>query len=233
MTDTLPTSISNAPSARERLLETAIDVFGKQGFSGATTRMIASAAEVNISAIPYYFNGKEGLYHAVVAHIGQRVRFLMQDTLLEIEESTRDRNLDPQEAMDLLQMLLTNLTNFMLGSTEAQRFARIVLREQLDPSAAYDTIFSHIMSPLLTGIARLITAITGISSPREARLRALTVMGQVMTFRIARETMVRLLDLEGYSPQETDEIRQVILAQTRAALTGLSIKQQEKMRHKP
>ncbi len=233
MTTNPPTTAASASNTRERLLERAIDVFGKQGFSGATTRMIASAAEVNISAIPYYFNGKEGLYTAVVEHIGEQVQLLMQETLLEIENGMRNPTINPQEAMDLLEIVLTNLINFLLGSTEALRFTRIILREHLDPSAAYGTIFSHIMSPLLTNIARLITIVTGISDPREVRLRALAVMGQAMTFRIARETMVRLLDLDGYSPKERDEIRRVILEQTRAALTGLSAKPQKQMRHAP
>ena len=52
--------------AKERLLEAATDVFGRYGYEAATTRMIAKEAKVNIAAIPYYFNGKEGLYFAVI-----------------------------------------------------------------------------------------------------------------------------------------------------------------------
>ncbi|MEJ2642743.1 MAG: TetR family transcriptional regulator, partial [Desulfosarcinaceae bacterium] len=55
--------------ARERLLEAAMDIFGRHGYDAATTRMIAAKAGTNIAAIPYYFNAKEGLYKAVVRHI--------------------------------------------------------------------------------------------------------------------------------------------------------------------
>lgn len=224
---TTASKLSDPPNTKERLLEAAIDVFGKQGFSGASTRMIAGAAGVNISAIPYYFSGKEGLYQAVVEHIGTRVQSLLRNSLEEIEKHTAAKDLDAHDAIVLLEKLLTQLINFMLGSTEALRFARIVLREQLDPSTAYDTIFGCIMAPLLTNIAAMVSAVTGICDPREARLRALAVMGQVMTFRIARETMVRLLGLKGYSPEETAEIRQIVIEQTRAALTGLSREQRK------
>lgn len=49
---------------REKLLSASVDVFGRYGFDGATTRMLADAAGVNLQAIPYYFGGKEGLYIA-------------------------------------------------------------------------------------------------------------------------------------------------------------------------
>jgi hypothetical protein len=53
-------------------------------------------------------------------------------------------------------------------------------------------------------------------------LRALTLIGQVIVFRVARETMVRALGLKGYSPEETAEIRDVILEQTRTTIEAMS-----------
>ncbi|MGD9210489.1 MAG: CerR family C-terminal domain-containing protein [Desulfobacteraceae bacterium] len=209
-------------NAKERLIEAAIDVFGKQGFSAATTRMIAQTANVNISAIPYYFNGKEGLYNAVVEYISEKVHTLLQDNLKEINAQTGAKSLNPRQAMALLENLLAQVIDFVLGSTEAFRFMRIILREQLDPSASYSAIYGRFMAPVLTTIAHLIEAITGITDSRENHLKALAVIGQVMAFRIGKETMVRLLDLKGYSPKETAEIRQLIIEQTRAALNGLS-----------
>lgn len=52
--------------SRRRLLATAGRLFAEKGFDGVSTRDIANAAGVNISLISYYFNGKEGLYIAVL-----------------------------------------------------------------------------------------------------------------------------------------------------------------------
>ncbi len=216
------TSAPECASAKARLLEAAIDVFGKEGFSGATTRMIARRAGVNISAIPYYFGGKEGLYRAVVVHIAEKVQTALQNALAEIERYGDAAHSSSQKASALLDSLLAQIIDFMLGSPEAPRFVRIVLREQLDPSAAYQIIYAKFMSPIIDAIAKLLGAAAGIRDFREAHLRALAIMGQVMSFRIARETLVRMLDIDGYSPAETAEIREVILEQTRAALKGLS-----------
>lgn len=219
--DILPI-VKDTPNAKERLLEAAIDVFGKYGFNGATTRMIAQKAGVNISAIPYYFKGKEGLYHAVIEHISKIIQAQIQTTLQSIEERFKANNVKSKEATALLEKLLSGIINFILGSAQAPRFMRIILREQLDPSGAYDTIYGCVMAPVITAIAKMVTVITCVATKREAHLRAVMVMGQILSFRIAKETIVRLLDVKGYTAEETAEIKKMILEQTRAALKGLS-----------
>ena len=213
---------SYSPNTHGRLLEAGVDIFGKHGFDAATTRMIAKEAGVNIAAIPYYFNGKEGLYHAVVAYIVGKLESQVESTLLEIEERVAEGNLNSQEALSLLEKLLEKMINFMVGSSEAPRFARIVLREQLYPSSAYDIIFGRMMAPMITAVSKMVAMATGATSTRVASLCALTLIGQVIVFRVARETTVRALGLEGYSPEETTEIRNVILEQTRGVIEAMS-----------
>ena len=47
---------------RQRLVEAALDVFGRYGFEGATTRQIAREAKANLAAIVYHFGSKEALH---------------------------------------------------------------------------------------------------------------------------------------------------------------------------
>jgi len=211
-----------------RLLDAAVDVFGEFGYAAATTRMIAAKAKVNIAAIPYYFGGKEGLYSAVVNHISETVHLRIAEALKSCVNITGEDSLSPGEALDRLENLLSKLIAFMVGSPEAQRFVRIVLREQLYPSSAYAIIYNRVMEPLLKALAAMITLAAGCRTQREATLRAMTVMGQVMGFRAGRETLVRLMDLNGYSPDETAEISEVILEQTRAAMQGLFNRRQKR-----
>ena len=220
--NTTSTKIKCRLNAHARLLEAGVDVFGKHGFDAATTRMIAQKANVNIAAIPYYFSGKEGLYHAVVSYIAGKLESQVEATLLEIEARAADRNMNREEAHALLEKLLEKLINFMVGSSEAPRFARIVLREQLYPSSAYDIIFNRIMAPVINAVAKMVTTATGATPSRVASLRAFTLIGQVIVFRVARETAVRALGLEGYSSDETAEIRRLILEQTRSVIDGMS-----------
>lgn len=209
-----------AKNARTRLLEAGLDEFGRHGFEAATTRGIAQRAAVNIALIPYYFEGKEGLYRAVVEHAIGHIESHVADTLQEIKRQS-DRDLSAEEAEALLLKLLTGIVDFMVGSEEAPRFARITLREQLYPSSAYDIIFSRMMAPVIQAIARMVSIAVGLPLTETTKLRALSLIGQIMAFRVARETVVRMLGMQGYSPAETEQIRYVILEQTRATIRGL------------
>lgn len=61
---------NSKPKDREatesRLLEAAKEVFSQHGFNGATTRMIAQKADVNLALITRYFDGKYGLLMALL-----------------------------------------------------------------------------------------------------------------------------------------------------------------------
>jgi len=51
---------------RSKLIEIATKLFATRGFAAVSVRELTDAAQVNVSTISYYFNGKEGLYQAVL-----------------------------------------------------------------------------------------------------------------------------------------------------------------------
>jgi TetR/AcrR family transcriptional regulator len=52
--------------SRERILDAALVEFGEHGYAGARIGAIARRAGVNQQLISYYFDGKEGLYRALI-----------------------------------------------------------------------------------------------------------------------------------------------------------------------
>lgn len=76
-----------------RLIEVATPLFASKGFAGVSVREITDGAAVNVSAVSYYFNGKEGLYQAVLEE-----QFTpMQDVWRSDESST---SLSPVERLE-------------------------------------------------------------------------------------------------------------------------------------
>lgn len=199
-------------------MEAAFDIFGKHGYESATTRMIAGEAGVNIAAIPYYFGGKEGLYRAVISHIVSQIQSQAADILEKVANTDLTGANAADLARDLLDELLTRFINFILGSSQGQRISRIMMREQMYPSSVYDLIYNGFMYPILSTVAKLVSAITGVESHRRAMLQATAIIGQVLIFRISRETIVLALDLQGYDKGELQEIRDVILLHTHRIL---------------
>ena len=63
-----PTPRLNATDRRLQLVETALDIFSRKGFSGTTTKEIAAAAGVTEAIIFRHFPTKQDLYNAVLDH---------------------------------------------------------------------------------------------------------------------------------------------------------------------
>ncbi len=55
-----------ADQRREQLIQTAVDLFSRKGFSGTTTREIAAASGVTEAIIFRHFETKEHLYKAII-----------------------------------------------------------------------------------------------------------------------------------------------------------------------
>ncbi len=60
-----------ATDRRQQLLDTALEVFSRRGFEGATTKEIANAAGVNEAVIFRHFPNKQALYAAVLDYLAE------------------------------------------------------------------------------------------------------------------------------------------------------------------
>jgi AcrR family transcriptional regulator len=202
---------------RDRLIEAAIDVFGRHGYEGATTRQIAKAADANLAAIVYHFGSKEALYLAVAEHLVGEINARMGPVLAFVEASFPKQ---PAEALGLLKRMLGAFVDVVLGSPDAQRWARIVIRELLDPSDAFDIIYgftgrAHTLATRLVGVA------TGADpEATETKLRAFTVIGQGIIFRVANAMVLRRIERNELGPTEREAIKRILAGNVDAMFAG-------------
>jgi len=202
---------------RERLIHAAIEIFAENGFNATTTRMLADRARVNLSAIPYYFRSKEGLYQAAVGYIADVLGERLKPFIEHLAQLSTD-GLEPQTARDLLKEGLATMVAVMCGDPGTLPFSQIILREQMTPTAAFDLIYPRVMERVLQAFATLIAAATGETDERQCNLQAILLIGQVMVFRAGRATAVRRLAMEGYNAAEIAEIQEVIKSRAMAVL---------------
>ena len=202
---------------RLRLLAAAIEVFGRHGFDGASTRMLTSQAGVNQQAIPYYFGSKLGLYLAVADHITERLRSLVGPIgariglRLAAHHALKDGTpLDAAEARALLSELLETMAGVLVNE-EAAAWARFIIREQMEPTEAFERIYEKIMARLIEAARGLIAVIVHEDPSSEAvRLRAVALIGQILVFRVAHAAVMRQLSWDKIGPREFAAIREVI-----------------------
>lgn len=131
--DAVPLSLSSTKllrsdgvEARQRLLSCALCLFAEKGYARTSTREIASAAQVNISAISYYFGDKANLYRTV---------FNDPRTNPNVDPSQFEREgLTLREGIDIL--MSSFVESFKQGEM-AQHCLKLHLREMLEPTGLW------------------------------------------------------------------------------------------------
>ncbi|MBV8216336.1 MAG: CerR family C-terminal domain-containing protein [Verrucomicrobia bacterium] len=203
-------SLSIAPDlgARARLLDAAADIFGTYNLEGATTRQLAERAGVNQAAIPYYFGGKEGLYLATVEHFFSVHAPTIQSVVAEIRSKLAANDIDRSEALNLLKRLLEQMLEVLLRQQTNRSFGRIIIREQMQPTKAFDLIYERVIRHVHETISVLLAIVLNRKADdRAVILRAQMIVGQILIFLSGRETIRRRLNLTGYTEQEYAEIK--------------------------
>ncbi len=201
---------------RQRLLEAGLDVFGRHGFEGASTRQIAKEAGANLAAIVYHFGSKEALHVAVAEHIVGRVGALIGPRLAAA--ATPEALATREGARAALVTLLEAYADMLLGEAEAERWARFIVREQMQPSPAFEVIFGMMSRGHAIATQLVAVAIGRDAADDAVRLRAFTLMGQVLIFRLANTMVVRTMDWPGIGAAQRASIKAVILANVGAVL---------------
>lgn len=205
--------------SRQRLIETAIEVFGNLGFDGACTRLLAQKAGVNLSAIPYYFGGKEGLYNAAAEHIAAGAAAKNAPAIARAEATLQDPTLTRPDAIAVLQDMLVSVAALSLGADGNDHWARFVTREQMDPTSAFDILYDGVLSRFHSLCAALVARILDQAPDDEDTLiRTTAIIGQILVFRTARATALRRLGWKTFTTQRIDAILDVVHKQTRAIL---------------
>lgn len=201
---------------RARLIDAALDVFGRLGFEGATTRQIAKEAGANLAAIVYHFGGKEALHLAVAEHIVGRIAALLGPDLAQMGDQAAVAS--PAAARAALTRVLGHYVDVLLGNAEAERWARFVVREQMQPTNAFETI-ERFMGGAHRLATRLVAVALGRPEDEEVRLRVFTMIGQILVFRVAQALVLRRMGWTAIGETERTRIKRVVTENVTAILT--------------
>lgn len=208
-------------STHARLLDVAIDHFGRFGIDGASTRAIAKDADTPMSSITYHFGGKEGLYLATAERIVERMGEKLAPAIAEAERACQP-GCTRVEAREALHSIYAHIAAVMV-SPDTAPLARFIVREQADPTDAFTRVYDRLMAPMLERFGRLLTIVSGGKlEETEARVRAISLFGQVLVFRVARETALRGAGWKSIGASELQLIQSIVADHLDAALERLA-----------
>ncbi len=192
---------------KSELMAVGRQLFAQNGFRGTTVRAVAHAANTNIGAITYHFGSKEGFYNAVIEHVTAPVRERLAKTVHA-----------PGSALDQIENYLRATFAFLGENPDLPRliFQQLVSGAPLPP-AGHET--------LKMNLARMVAFIEqgqaeGSVGRGDARLMALSIVGQPLLLSIYRGALKETMDVDQDDPQIRARLVDTVVAFVRAALTG-------------
>ena len=134
MKDLTPSSQSQGP-VQQRIVEAAVQLFARQGFSATTTRRIARLADVNEVSLFRYFSTKEELFWAALQSRLTRLRMRK-----ELRNGLTE-HANPELVLPLIIELLVQVANYErelirlleIGLLELRPSTERVYRKQIGP----------------------------------------------------------------------------------------------------
>ena len=223
MNDT-PKPADRSEATRRALIEAAIAEFARDGFHAASNREIARTANANQALIGYHFGGKEGLYHAVFRFIAEQIQARVGSAVIPIEAHLAELREDKALTRAQREQCVAHLMQLVEGiarlhtDPHSMPWAQLIMREQQSPTTAFDILYEGFMSRYLGIVTRLVQRLRPDLSRDEAALRVITVLGQILVFRVARSTFLRHLNWQEVGPAEIEMIIQQIKANLTAML---------------
>jgi TetR/AcrR family transcriptional regulator, regulator of cefoperazone and chloramphenicol sensitivity len=210
-----PGSQARGEDTRRRILDAALEVFAAEGYEGASTRLLAERAGVNLPAIPYYFGSKEGLYRAVIESIIARTEAHMAPLAGRVKSALAKPGTPHDQLLELLCQMLESFVALVSNGdqTEAKRlfFARAEVEDTPGLEQLHESGMRHVFQPCVELIGRLLGRSV---EDRETLLRALMVFGQVTIF--CDKPVRRILHLGELTDDYVREIQSLVRRQTRS-----------------
>ncbi|MBF0224628.1 MAG: CerR family C-terminal domain-containing protein [Desulfobacterales bacterium] len=184
-----------AQTTKERIIEVAGEIFGKEGFKAATIRKIAQAANANVAAINYYFRDKEGLYSAVLEDV-----FSKGFEKFPSNFGFKDGMSSEEKLKAFIQSMFYRLLSHE-GWAGIHGKGKLIAKEILNPTPAFEGIVEKYIKPHKEVLASIISDMLGDKASIDKVLPCIiSVIGQCLYYAYATQIIQRIA--QEYMPGE-------------------------------
>jgi AcrR family transcriptional regulator len=203
------TGLSNMTDfTKERLLESAEQVFAEKGFAAASVREICKLADANIAAINYYFGDKERLYIEAVKYAHRACTGPFPEWL---------PGTPPREKLrDFIRLFVSRMTE-----PQSAASLQLMMRELAQPSAACVEVVRDYIQPIASKLSSILAELLPGVPQRQQTLTAFSIVGQCLFYRHHRAVAALLIGEQEFQAYDTEQVANHIVAFTFKAL-GLS-----------
>jgi TetR/AcrR family transcriptional regulator, regulator of cefoperazone and chloramphenicol sensitivity len=203
-----------------RILDAAIEVFAAEGYDGASTRVLAERAKVNLPAIQYYFGSKEGLYRAAIEEIVDIVEHHLGPAAQQAQEAL-EAQADPERLFAVLYALLDAFTALVTSRNATQSRSTFITRAEIEGQPALDLLHESVTRLGVRPCAEVIARLLG-RQPEEDEIlvRTLAILGQIFVFhsKCNNKSARRTMNWDQLDERKVQLIQRVVREQATASL---------------
>jgi AcrR family transcriptional regulator len=163
-------------SVRDRLLDTAEELFCEHGFAGTSIRDIAAAAGCNIASVNYHFGSKDNLY----LEVWRRHLFLMREIRISSIDNVMSRENGPPQLEDLLSAFADSYIGPLMDESKGSRFIKLMAREMIDRRLPEDIFVKELIVPITTAFRGALLSVCPQLDRSKVVLVILSFIGQLM-----------------------------------------------------
>ena len=199
--------------SKTRLLKIALKLFATRGLNGVSTREIARKAKVNISAITYYFGGKETLYLEVLKYIREVFTKEAAAIIKILSYDKKLNNMSKSEAREIFLKVYSTIIDTSFTPKNVY-MSMILAKESITTSAMAMKVFTEGMFPLTKEIMKLVSKITGLPlNVKKTVLITITLLNQAIVFGRDKTRILFTLGLNKYDEKTISLIKEIALKQ--------------------
>lgn len=206
-----------ASGTRERIINAAAQVFAEDGYDKATVRKICGRAGVNVAAVNYHFRDKKSLYIEVL-------RYCREAAFKKYPPELGTTKLDSPELR--LAAFIRSFILRILDEEPSSLFGRLVSREYVEPTVAFDFLVDEAVRPTFTLLADIVRDLLGANVPEnKIRMYCGSIVSQCLFYLYARPALSRLFPEQNFGGSELNALVDHI---TTFSLSGMGVPVKEK-----
>jgi len=194
---------------RDSLVEAGLKLFAQKGFDSVSIREVAEECGVNAAAISFHFGSKAGLYAAVVDHVTGHLAAIYREALEPAAALGQDT--PAPEAARAVRRMVASLIQALLTTPRSRWTSLLLQREFIDPTEAFERIFTDALQPALEAFARA-TEAAG-SAPRgslDNKVLAFGIFVLASAFSRGRATFLKWSAREAYTDEDVTELSRIV-----------------------
>ena len=196
--------------SKDKIIKVAIKEFAEKGYEPVTTRDICAKADINISAIYYYFQNKRGLYEEVLCRVVEILNSYLGDVIDDYKELKKY----VPEALECRKMLQRIIHKFIEGiclPKVPKEIVKIYLMEYVNPSECFyifEESLNKVYMPIVADL--LMEANEGKMTEENATLSTFMLFSQIFNVAVRKDSISKMMGWKNYSENEIKKICEVI-----------------------